>query len=211
MSLHPEILGPRETRVLQRLAPPATRWGYYLAGGTALALHLGHRRSDDFDWMSTQALPDPMDLAERLRQAGVPVKTQEVAKGTLHGSVSRVRVSFFEYRYPLLRSLVRCSELGVSLASLEDLACMKLAAVAQRGSRKDFVDVYAIGRERIPLGRMLALYGRKYSTKDVGHVLYGLAYFEDADRERMPRMVWDVSWPTVKRTISEWVTRSAGK
>ena len=81
---------------------------------------------------------------------------------------------------------------------------MKLAAVAQRGSRKDFVDVFALGR-RFGLGDMLAFYRKKYGVEDVGHVLVALAYFDDADRERTPLLLQRQSWRDVKATIRGWL------
>lgn len=160
--LHREALGRSQRSLLPRLAPLARQHGFYLAGGTALALQLGHR----------------------------------------HGRASGVRVSFFEYGYPLLRP-VREVE-GLRLAALEDIAAMKLAAVAQRGSKKDFVDVFALGR-RFGLGGMLASYRKKYGVEDVGHVLVALAYFDDADRERTPMLLQRQSWPNVKATIRSWL------
>ncbi|NIQ96181.1 MAG: nucleotidyl transferase AbiEii/AbiGii toxin family protein, partial [Desulfuromonadales bacterium] len=65
-------------------------------------------------------------------------------RGTLHGTVAGIRVSFLEYRYPLLQPLVPWATYGFSLASLEDLACMKLSAIAQRGAKKDFIDLHAL-------------------------------------------------------------------
>ena len=91
------------------------------------------------------------------------------------------------------------------LAAVEDIACMKLAAVAQRGARKDFVDVYALGRRRLPLRDMLDLFKQKYSTTDIAHVLAALTYFEDAEREPMPTMLWADDWSKVKRTVRDWV------
>lgn len=88
---------------------------------------------------------------------------------------------------------------------MDDLACMKLSAVAQRGSKKDFIDVYAIGLRHAALDRMLQLYREKFSIQDIAHVLYGLSYFDDADRERTPRMLWDVDWRFVKATLRDWV------
>jgi hypothetical protein len=96
------------------------------------------------------------------------------------------------------------------MVSLEDLACMKLSALAQRGSKKDFVDIYALGLRHIPLKEMIRLYQQKYSVKDIGYILYGLIYFDDADRERMPRVFWDLDWRTIKRTIQGWVREVAG-
>jgi hypothetical protein len=78
---------------------------------------------------------------------------------------------------------------------------MKLSAIAQRGSKKDFVDIYALALSRRPLREMLRLYQEKYNVKDIAPVLYGLAYFDDADRERMPTMLWKVDWRAIRRSI----------
>jgi hypothetical protein len=69
---------------------------------------------------------------------------------------------------------------------------MKLAALAQRGSKKDFVDIFALGR-RFGLAEMLGFYQARYGIKDIGHVLIALAYFDAADRDRMPTLLrrWD--------------------
>jgi hypothetical protein len=137
-----------------------------------------------------------------LRAAGLPLETERIEKGTLHARARGVRVSFLEYRYPLLKPLREVESLR--LAALEDIAAMKLAAVAQRGSKKDFVDVFALGG-RFGLGDMLASYRKKYGVEDVGHVLVALAYFDDADRERTPMLLLRQSWPDVKATIRGWV------
>jgi hypothetical protein len=85
---------------------------------------------------------------------------------------------------------------------------MKLAAVAQRGSRKDFVDVFALGR-RFSLDEMLGFYRRKYGLPDIGHLLVALSYFDDADRERMPTLLARWTWPAVKVAIRAWVRDAA--
>jgi predicted nucleotidyltransferase component of viral defense system len=95
--------------------------------------------------------------------------------------------------------------MNCSLASLEDLACMKLSAISQRGARKDFCDIFALGVKQFELKEMLEFYRRKFKIQDVGHVLYGLTYFDDAENERMPRMLWDVKWREIKETIKGWV------
>ena len=82
---------------------------------------------------------------------------------------------------------------------------MKLSAVAQRGARKDFCDLYALAKKAFSLRDMLDLYQKKFNIKDVGTVLYGLVYFDDAENERMPRMLWNVTWKEIKKSILEWV------
>lgn len=153
-------------------------------------------------------MTDPLRLAQQLRDESVPLVVERVERGTLHATVSGVRMSLLEYRYPLLRRLVLWPATRVRLASLEDIACMKLAAVAQRGARKDFVDIYALGR-RIPLRQMLTLYRRKYRIQDHGHVLFALTYFDDAEREPMPRVLKSPPWPEIKNAIRGWVAELA--
>ncbi len=81
---------------------------------------------------------------------------------------------------------------------------MKLSAIAQRGSRKDFCDIYVLGQERFSLKEMLDFYIRKFN-QDPSPVLYGLVYFDDAEKERMPDMLRKVKWPEIKKTIRAWV------
>jgi hypothetical protein len=150
VSVHPEILKPRQREVLRSLGPAATTHGFYLGGGTAIALHLGHRRSVDFDWFRQPLLEDPPELARELQEEGIPFATGWTRRSTLYGTVRGVRVSFFQFRYRLLKPLVPWPEAGCQLAALEDLACMKLSAISQRGSRKDFVDLFALGEAVTP-------------------------------------------------------------
>lgn len=83
-------------------------------------------------------------------------------------------------------------------------------AVAQRGSRKDFVDIYALLRNHRPLPGLLERYRRRYDVKDVGHVVTALAYFDEAEPEPMPVMLWDVDWSTVREAVLESVEAYAG-
>jgi hypothetical protein len=205
MSVHDEILTARQRKALRLLGPRTAERDFYLAGGTAIALHLGHRRSVDFDWFLTDRIPDPLRLAGELQEEHVPFETGQFARGTLYGSVHGVRVSFLEFRYPLLDPLVLWPEYGCQLAGLRDLACMKLSAITQRGSRKDFVDLYALGQAGHTLPAMLAWYREKFGIEDIGHVLYALAYFDDAEAERMPRMIWKAPWTKIKQTIQNWM------
>jgi hypothetical protein len=135
VSFHAEVLGKAQEKALRKLAPFMVRREFYLAGGTALALHLGHRRSVDLDWFTGARLDDPMRLAQELRDEGVPFATDFVERGTLYGSVFAVRASALEYRYPLLEPWVLWAEMGCRIASLDDLACMRLSAIAQRGAK----------------------------------------------------------------------------
>jgi hypothetical protein len=205
MNIYPDALTPSQSEVLRQLGPYMTNWNYYLAGGAALAIYLRHRRSVDLDWFTGDKISDPMQLAQSLRDVGLPFTTGSTAPGTLHGSLLGVRLTFLEFRYPLLAPLTPWPESGALLASLDDLACMKLSAIAQRGSRKDFIDLYALCTQHRPLAEMLELYRLKFSVEDITPVLYGLAYFDDAQSEPIPAMLWEVDWRTVKKSITGWV------
>jgi hypothetical protein len=208
MKFHTESLKAKQLKVLRQMSSLAQDSGFYLAGGTALAIYFGHRISVDLDWFIPKSMGDALVLAERLRSHGLKFVTQQTAPGTLHGTIAGVRVTFLEFRYPLLRPLTTWRAMGcslASLASLDDLACMKLSAIAQRGARKDFCDIYALGIKYRPLREILGLYKRKFRVKDIGPVLYGLSYFDDAESEPMPRMLWDVNWRTIKSVIQDWV------
>lgn len=185
-----EGLPKKQVKVLKALGPHMAAQGFYLAGGTALAVHYGHRVSVDLDWFSPKPFEDSMLLAQALRNSGLDLEIEQVSPGTLHGSIQDVRVTFLQYQYPMLKSVQHWKDMHCDLASLEDLACMKLSAIAQRGARKDFCDLYALGKTSFSLQQMLEFYQKKFDIRDIGSVLYGLVYFDDAERERMPRMLW---------------------
>ncbi|MBI5825748.1 MAG: nucleotidyl transferase AbiEii/AbiGii toxin family protein [Chloroflexi bacterium] len=198
-------LPKKQISVLKSLGVQMFPRGFYLVGGTALAIRLSHRISVDLDWFTPDAFQDGMILAQSLRNSDVELEIEQVSPGTLHGSVKGVRVTFLQYQYPLLKPLEQWDEMNCPLASLEDLACMKLSAIAQRGARKDFCDIYALGKKSFSLSQMLGFYQKKFSIRDIGSVLYGLVYFDDAESERMPRMLWDVTWREIRNTILGWV------
>lgn len=198
-------LPKKQIRVLKSLGTQMSSRGFYLAGGTALAIHLSHRISVDLDWFTPREFSDGMILAQSLRNSDIDLDIEQVSAGTLHGSVAGVRVTFLQYQYPFLRPVENWNEMNCPIASLEDLACMKLSAVAQRGARKDFCDIYALGKSSFSLSQMLGFYQKKFSIRDIGSVLYGLVYFDDAESERMPRMLLDVTWKEIRNTILGWV------
>lgn len=205
MTMHAEVMPPTQQALLHRIGPFATRQGFYLGGGTAVAIYLGHRRSVDLDWFTGDRLADPLQLGVAVQEEGLAFEAESVEAGTLHGTAEGVRLSFLEYRYPLLRPLAPWPAFGCELASVEDLVCMKLSAIAGRGARKDFLDLYALGEQGIRLTQMLDLYQEKFGTADIGHVLFSLTYFDDAEAEALPEMLRDLDWTHVRATIEGWV------
>jgi predicted nucleotidyltransferase component of viral defense system len=204
MQFYTSGLTPTQLGVLKKSGRMIALANFYLAGGTALSIYFNHRRSVDLDWFTSSPLPDPLQFAQFLRNEGLPIITDSTERGTLYGTVKKVRFSFIEYLYNLLQPPIFWEEGNCNLASLDDLACMKLAAVAQRGSRKDFIDVFVLIERYKSLADLLSLYQTKYQTENIVPVLTGLAYFDDAEGEPDPPM-WSVKWQMVKQQMTNWI------
>jgi hypothetical protein len=119
-----------------------------------------------------------------------------------------VPTSFFRYEYPLLRPL-HDSPWGLGLADPEDIAAMKLAALAGRGSRKDFVDLYVYSRDRAPLEQTFSRFREKYRgvSVDPYHLIRSLTFFEDAEADPMPDMLVPVGWDQITAFFRAEATR----
>jgi len=173
---------------------------FYLAGGTALALQIGHRTSLDFDFYSEKkfnnerALRSFQDRFSRVRLIQNPPDTLIVkAEG--------VEISLFHYPYPLLKPVVKT--LFIDLASKEDVAAMKMVAIIQRGVVRDYIDLYFL-LEEFPLKKIFQWTKRKFPPFNPYLGLRALAYFQDAERDLKQtrfRLLKDVNWERVKRTI----------
>lgn len=174
--------------------------GFYLAGGTAAALHLGHRLSHDLDWFSPGTI-DPGELVIALEQGG-SFKIHAQTGGSLHGDFDGVRVSFLHYPYPLLDEMV--SFAGASVASLRDIALMKLSAIAGRGTKRDFIDLYVICLSGLPLAELISQLPQKFGAGvNRYHILKSLTYFDDADADPDPILLRPLAWPAVKAFFGE--------
>lgn len=193
------ILGEPGLHLLKQVlaAPPVPN--AYLAGGTALALILGHRESVDFDWFSP-AMFDVEAVEKNLSKMG-QLRISETKKGTFHGFVNGIRVTWLYYPNPLLDELITSPDIpGLRLASLIDIALMKWAALSSRGSRKDFIDLYFIAQTGLELKLFLPLLANKFPDSNINyyHMIKSLAYFDDAEHEAWPIMHKTVQWEEVK-------------
>jgi hypothetical protein len=101
---HHQVMPEEQLRVWKACAGPSSKWKAYLAGGTSVALYLGHRRSVDFDWFTAETIP-PEDLLTDVRQMGFTVEVQQNNVGTFLSTVSGVSFTVFRYRYPHLGPL----------------------------------------------------------------------------------------------------------
>ena len=196
---HSEVISPPAEATARALASGSILTGFYLAGGTGLALQFGHRRSMDLDLFRADAFSEEA-LVRQVRQAG-EFTVVAMAPHTLHIVMGGVKVSFFAYEYPLL--FPPGEFLGMPVADPRDIACMKLSAVAGRGTKRDFVDLYEAST-RFGLPQLFTWFEQKYagSRHNPVHLRKSLVYFEDAEKDPMPDMLTSLSWQQVKQYFS---------
>jgi predicted nucleotidyltransferase component of viral defense system len=179
---------------------------YYLAGGTAVALHYGHRRSYDLDFFSVNPI-EPQPLLNHLTSLG-KLEVKQNDAGTFNGQLNQTKLSFFAYLHPLLEPVLDFE--GIRIASIPDLAAMKLEAISSRGTKRDFIDAYFIAQDKT-LFSMFDWFNRRYQDQNVSqtHVLKSLTYFIDAESDPMPDMVKTLDWSSVKSFFQTEVKRLA--
>jgi predicted nucleotidyltransferase component of viral defense system len=204
--VHIDILSPAQKDILPRLSHALRGTDFYMAGGTALALQVGHRFSIDFDWFAKE-IGEPELLLQRLQAAQLNFTVLSVRFETVYLDIKTVQASFIGYNYPMLQPPVLWTEYGIYLAQIDDIACMKLSAITNRGSRKDFFDLFYIINNFKTLDLYLELFIKKYQQKDIGHVLRSLVYFEDAEQEPEPKMTVKISWKQLKKEFEHLVKK----
>ena len=196
--MHQKVLPQGSHRVLEILkgCPGLSSW--VLAGGTGLALQVGHRVSEDFDFFCAGAPVSPVPGVERFLAGKGRLQIHRQEEDTLVCGFLGVKLSFFSVPDPFLFDPVPFPPLA--LADLRDIGVMKIVAIANRGCRKDFLDLYKILRGDLPLERYLALLDRKYPRKALNHYqfLKSLVYFADAEKEPLPTLLEPIRWSEVK-------------
>ena len=183
----------------------------YLAGGTALYFYLRRRVSVDIDFFSPKPFrPESLVFKARESFDQVDVEIMEKDSLILFLSQDKIKFSLFHLPYPLLSDLhfheikahIKCP-----MASLEDIEAMKAVALAQRGSAKDFVDLYhLLGRTRHTFNEMFSGVQRKYQVdeKYSYHLKTAMAYFFDAEQEIDAIVIVDKTDKIRKITDEQW-------
>jgi len=180
----------------------------YLAGGTGLALQIGHRKSYDLDFFTNKEF-EVNEVIDFLKD-NFDTQLEMSDKRTIKAEIDGVRFSLFYYDYPLLSRFEKFGE--INLASIKDIAAMKLVAITNRGAKRDFIDIYFISKME-GLEKLLEYYEKKYKKvkPNIYNVLKGLVYFDDAEDESMPRMIKSVSWDKVKEYFRDEVKKIVRK
>jgi len=179
----------------------------YLAGGTAVAMQLGHRISVDFDFFTTKDFV-PKIFSARLSRLG-RFDEEQASKGTILGKFEEIKFSLFVYKYSLLFPLLKYRSLNI--ADIRDIAAMKIDAIATRGLKRDFIDLYFICKFGYRLPEILNFYDKKYKNlaSNFIHIQKSLVFFDDAEPDEIPIMIKPVKWGDVKKYFKSVVKKMA--
>lgn len=198
---HWEALTSDTQELYKRLATLPFISEFYLAGGTGLAIQIGHRLSIDLDFFSDS----PESVGAEHRDALIKLLTDDPSltvvwdkDGTFAAHWRKVGVSFFRLnRHPL--TLPPLWSKGLRVATIEEIGAMKLAAILSRGNRKDYIDLYFI-LQQTNLKRLFETAASKYPYNAAfpAFATRALAYFEDAESDPMPQMIITVGWEQIK-------------
>lgn len=170
---------------------------FFLVGGTAIALQLGHRKSIDLDLFTAAAFNNSTLLGILASNYEISVELEEA--NMLITTIEGIKVDLVKMGYPILFPPLLIE--GVRMLDLRDIAAMKLKAIAQRGSKKDFFDIHFL-LDQMSLETMISMFKQKFKMHEVFHIVKSLTYFEDAEQSANP-VVFDksVTWQKVKTSI----------
>jgi predicted nucleotidyltransferase component of viral defense system len=193
-----EVINQETLGLLRKINEHPLFSDYRLVGGTALALLLGHRKSMDLDFFGNTSI-DPYDLSELFRSLGSSTFTKSSARIS-SAYISDVKVDVVWYPYPWIDDLLLRD--GIRLAAVKDIAAMKISAITNRGTKKDFWDLYFL-LQQYSLADLLNFYEKKYPDSSRFLALKSLLYFEDAEEDVDPQALIPVTWDHIKTVIKE--------
>ena len=194
------ILPKGTTTVLEKMAPLIRQWGFYLAGGSGLALQLGHRISEDLDLFSISPF-DSANLYFTLQPKASTFEEILTEENTLLLILDKVKLSFFCYPVPLLFEPLSFE--GIEVADWKDIMAEKMKTIAQRGSKKDFYDLFEVfDSKNLTIKEAVEIFKKRFKNTGINlyHVLKSLVYFEEAEVEPEPVYIKEPMplWTTVK-------------
>ena len=201
--LHTKTIEPSTLELLRSLLSRPYLQGFQLAGGTALALYLGHRTSIDLDLFTNSSF-DEGRMKESLQQ-DYTLALLYTASGTLKTIINDVNVDIIAHRYPNFEEPHVDGD--IQIYSVPDIIAMKLNAISVSGQRsKDFIDVY-YALEKYNVRQIVSFYRNKYNQPGDMHILKSLIYFDDVDLSDWPVLIKDpkLAWSQVKKRIEKAV------
>jgi hypothetical protein len=186
----------------------------YLGRGTALALQLGHRKSEDLDFFIPEVISIE-SLMRSIQEEGEDILVLNQTPAHTEFLLRKIRVDIIRERisprFPLLSLHPLAPEL--KMADVRDIGRMKLLAIASRGSKKDFVDLFCLTRDIIPLESLIALSESECREVKYSRLVFlkGLVDFEEAEQEPDPLMIRENSWEAIKEGLKREVRQIAHK
>lgn len=200
--LYYETVRPSTLALLKKIMAVPELEDFNLAGGTALALQLGHRISIDLDFFGQSNLPLEEIISLLSERSKLTILTQ--SRNILVLNIEDIKVDFVNYKYPLLKPFQTLE--GIRLVAPEDIAAMKLAAVAGRGRKRDFYDLYFL-LQQFQLDELIQFYNDKYPDGSEFMIVKSLIYFDDAELDEDPILLKEADWQLVKTYITKEVNR----
>ena len=202
--MHWNIIDKQRKELLKKIIETISLPQFYMIGGTALSLQLGLRESFDFDFCVPEKFNNEQ-LLEELKSIG-KVEVKQNQKGTCDVIIDGVQVSFFYYPNSVINEFAESEEMPkLKMASILDIAVMKVVAIGGRGAKKDFFDLYnIINLKNITIDEIAQGLIKKYG-KDINYanILMGLSYFEDAEQEILPKTFVEYDWERIKSFFME--------
>ncbi|MBI5598198.1 MAG: nucleotidyl transferase AbiEii/AbiGii toxin family protein [Deltaproteobacteria bacterium] len=199
--MHFKCLSPEARELMGTLGKTVRGHEFILAGGTGLALHLGHRISVDLDFFTRKAFSTEKVFQE-MKRLGLNPKVLEESEGSLTVAIDGIKVSMFRYPYPFIEKMKDAG--GVPVAGIIDIASMKMIAISQRGARRDFFDLYFILQD-IPFRKIAENMAKRFGADRINpvHIGKSLVFFNDADSDPDPRLLGKnkppLKWERVKK------------
>jgi hypothetical protein len=196
--IHKNCLPAQAWKVLDKIKRVAARHEAVLAGGSALALQIGHHISFDLDFFTRKPFR-PDKLISEIRKATGHFQVLTGEEGTLILEIEGMKVAFSQYEHPFLAKIIEHA--GTRIAGMLDIASMKVIAISQRGVKRDFVDLYFI-LQKIPFHLIASHVVKRFGRERINpaHIGKSLLWFADADTNPEPAYVKgrEKSWDSIK-------------
>ncbi len=183
--LHKETIDTTTLELIKNLQSDPYFTDFNLVGGTALSLHIGHRKSIDIDLFTTKDF-DSQHYLEYLEEH-FDFQMQYQHRNIIKGLINSVFVDLIKHEYPIINPII--SEENIRILSKPDIAAMKVNAISGDGTRfKDFIDIYFLLKE-YSFEEILKFYNKKYGSRNEFHAIKSLGYFDDIVAEDWPKMI----------------------
>ncbi len=194
------IISPKTFALIQQLQKLSVLKDFYLVGGTALALQIGHRNSIDID-LFTQHEFNENEILNLLKD-NYEVKELYRRENTLISLVDNIKTDFIKHDYPFIQPPLM--EDGIAFLSKEDIAAMKFHAIIQSGKRmKDFIDIYYL-LPHFSMQQMLEFYTKKYTYSNPMIAMKAVNFFDEIDQHiDLPKLLNSITLDQIKERIRQ--------